>query len=558
MSFAQCFLVLAMAVSTDLVTGSHTGFLKTRSDGSGTQISKQEVQLSLLEEIESSIGSGAAAKKLKQLEAQLQPMYNALPKNEHGGLSREVVRYALHRIFVQRHGWVVKGLDPAGDSFNSSSPAGVLKDQVPAYIQSLFEDRLHGKGMGLHELAVFAATIEHLIHNEAVGKLGDALNVQQILPTSAMTEKEADEVLDTYMMAYIVGEDLTNMTIYQAADTMKEMPELYPAWKETQEYMRRKRASITAGTQSNEINFATLAKVAEDASEHFGVFQNKDCQELKNKLVAMEDRGSGRIRLADFYKPALDGAWEFQESVSYLRQLGALDESDSKDKRVILANYLTSQTNCIASSSFYSVCCIDECEALIGQLEKEIAAPEAFPEQIVSLVGKQSSSSVTAPRSLPSALLDRLEGIAATHAGTVPIHGRLFAQWMHHAFPRECPYPHLSGTYNPQLPDEFESNGQMSIASEAEMLQYSSPFDKKESAAATPEVEELEELQMPWSFEEELITARIARPYQSATSMQTALRKFAMFALLISVAIGFFRTFKSALPMEDYKASKLV
>jgi len=551
-------LVLAMTAGAPFVSGSHTGFLRTRTDGSDGQISKQEVQLSLLEEIESSIGSGAAAKKLKQLEAQLRPMYNALPKNEHGGLSREVVRYALHRIFVQRHGWIVKGLDPAGDSFNSSSPTGVLKDQVPAYIQSLFEDRLHGKGMGLHELAVFGATIEHLVHNEAVGKLGDALQVQQILPTSTMSEKEADEVLDTYMMAYIVGEDLKNMTIYHATETIKEMPELYTAWKETQVYMRSKRASITAGTQSHEINFATLAKVAEDASEHFGVFQNKDCQELKNKLVAMEDRGSGRIRLADFYKPALDGAWEFQESVSYLRQLGALDESDSENKRVILANYLTSQTNCIASSSFYSVCCIDECEALIGHLEKEIAAPEAPPEQIVSLVGKQSSSSVIAPRNLPSALLERLEGIAATHAGTVPIHGRLFAQWMHHAFPRECPYPHLSGTYNPQLPDEFESNGQKSIADEAEMLQYCSPGGKKESATATPELAELEEVQMPWSFEEELITTRIARPNQSASSTQAVLRKVALFASLASVSVGFFRTFKSALPVEDYKASKLV
>jgi len=373
-----------------------------------------------------------------------------------------------------------------------------------------------------------------------------------------MSEKEADEVLDTYMMAYILGEDLANMTIYKATDTLKEMPELYPAWKETQEYMRSKRASITAGTQSHEINFATLAKVAEDASEHFGVFQNKDCQELKGKLVAMEDRGSGRIRLADFYKPALNGAWEFQESVSYLRQLGALDESDSENKRVILANYLTSQTNCIASSSFYSVCCIDECEALIGHLEKELAAPEAPSEQIVSLVSKQSSSSVIAPRSLPSALLERLEGIAATHAGTVPIHGRLFAQWMHHAFPRECPYPHLSGTYNPQLPDEFESNGQKSIADEAEMLQYSSAGDKKEIAAATPELEELEEVQMPWSFEEELISTRIARPHQSASSTQTVCRKVALFALLISVAVGFFRTSKSAMPAEDYKASKLV
>merc|ERR1719343_1639826 len=29
--------------------------------------------------------------------------------------------------------------------------------------------------------------------------------------------------------------------------------------------------------------------------------------------------------------------------------------------------------------------------------------------------------------------------IGKRHAGKVPPHGRLFAQWLHHAYPRECP-----------------------------------------------------------------------------------------------------------------------
>ena len=78
------------------------------------------------------------------------------------------VRYALHRLFVLRHGWAIKGLRSEGETYNSSSPSGVLTDHVPAYIEHLFEQRLGGKGFGLHETAVLAATIEHLIHNEAV------------------------------------------------------------------------------------------------------------------------------------------------------------------------------------------------------------------------------------------------------------------------------------------------------------------------------------------------------------------------------------------------------
>mmetsp|Transcript_72093 Transcript_72093/g.125084 ORF Transcript_72093/g.125084 Transcript_72093/m.125084 type:complete len:556 (-) Transcript_72093:51-1718(-) len=541
-----CFSALANLIALTIVSGS-SSFLKTRVADSEARISLQEVQTSLLEEIEGSLGSGSAAKKLSQLEAQLRPMYQALPKNAQGGLSHSVVRYALHRLFVQRHGWVVKGLDPAGGSFNSSSPAGILKDQVPAFIQDLFEKRLHGKGMGLHELAVFAATIEHLIHNEAVGRLGLSLNVHEILPTSTMSEVEADGVLDTYMMAYILGENLTNMTLDYVKDSLAEMPELYLAWNETQEFMRGMRANTTAATQSHEINFATLAKVAEAAGEHFGSFQDKECRELKSKLVEMEDRGSGRVRLADFYKPALGGSWQFQESVSYLKQLGALDESDPKDTRVIIPNYLMSQSNCIASSSFYSVCCMDECEALMGHLEAEIAGPEAPADRIASLISKLPSSSVNAPWTLSSTQVQRLNDIAASHGGTVPMHGRLFAQWMHHAYPRECPYPHESGTTNPQTEAEWVDNGNEATATEAEMLEYCSP-SQEDGPGATADLGDVE---MPWSHAEELLIGRTSPALKPAPSSWGTFRNFMLFSLMSSVMISLVRMMKSVQPSSN-------
>ena len=77
---------------------------------------------------------------------------------EHGTMEAAPVRYLLHRYFVQKHGWYVKGLEPAGQSWNSSSPSSILKSRVPAFVQSLFEQRLHGEGMGPHEVVVFAAT----------------------------------------------------------------------------------------------------------------------------------------------------------------------------------------------------------------------------------------------------------------------------------------------------------------------------------------------------------------------------------------------------------------
>lgn len=48
------------------------------------------------------------------------------------------------------------------------------------------------------------------------------------------------------------------------------------------------------------------------------------------------------------------------------------------------------------------------------------------------------------PREVSADLSSKLHSIAEHNAGEVPLHGRLFAQWLHLAFPHECPFPHIS------------------------------------------------------------------------------------------------------------------
>merc|ERR1719450_1135543 len=48
--------------------------------------------------------------RLAPLEKLLAPTLNALPRNEHGRFGHKAARYALHRLFVQKHAWYVKGV----------------------------------------------------------------------------------------------------------------------------------------------------------------------------------------------------------------------------------------------------------------------------------------------------------------------------------------------------------------------------------------------------------------------------------------------------------------
>jgi hypothetical protein len=81
----------------------------------------------------------------------------------------------------------------------------------------------------------------------------------------------------------------------------------------------------------------------------------------------------------------------------------------------------------------------------MGQLEANVKAPAAEPDKILAIVTNLSSSTVDAPRELRPELRNKLETAAQRHGGEVPLHGRLFRQWLHYAFPHECPLPISTG-----------------------------------------------------------------------------------------------------------------
>lgn len=551
----MAIMIVMRLIVASIATLHAREFLRATPKVLSERLSEAELRSTLLEEIETSLGAGSAGNRLLLLEANLLPVFNALPKNEHGRLGHATVRYALHRLFVMRHGWSIKGLRADATSWNSSSATGILLGQASSYVQDLFEQRLGGRGLALHELTVLASTIEHLIHNEAAGKMTSVFNVLEISPTSILSDSDANHVLDTYMMAFILGQDLSTLNLKVVKSLNAAMPTLFSGWQEAQEFVRRVKGNIT--NPGEEGDFASMVKTVEVVGEEYGSFQNIECRQLKSTLMKMEDRGTGRVKLSEFYKPALNGNWQFQESVSYLRKVGALDESDSTSKSVIIPNYLYSQANCIASSAFYAVCCKDECEGLLGHIEEKLVVPEATPQEIIRLVSNLPSSTITAPRKMSATLLRRLDDIASQHGGMIPLHGRLFAQWLHHAFPRECPYPHLSGTTSQQTTDEYlAESGDVGEATEEEMRQYMIENSTTDNTADSESVA-VEEL-LEWSTVEELLVVRHEPQLAGATSTRATLRSFIMVVAACSLAYGLVKSFKLPGSASDLDHAKYV
>jgi len=554
-----CILLATLAPLSDA-----SAFLgRLQPQGATGPLSAESEHL-LLVELEAALGSAhrhSTERRLSRLEQRLRPMFGAIRKNKNGKLDAAGAGYVLHRLFVQRHGWFIRSLEPAGGSmakWNSSSPTVVLEERVPEHVQRLFQDRLGENGLGVKELAILAATLEHLVHGEALDRLKVAYLAQGVSQDDVLSEEEAAQILEMYMSIYILGfmhTNLTTMTGPIAQELHANINEVYPTWPETQQFLREVYRSVAP--KRDYLYFNEVENVIAEIGERYGRFQDIECRQLKDLLVASEDPsigGAGRVRISDFYKKALDeGKWQFTESVDYLRNLGALDESDASNPRVIIPNYISGPSNCVASSAYYSVCCLDECEGILGQLEQGIAAPEASVSTILSRVSMTPSASMPSNRTLSAWLQHRLEEVGKHHGGLVPLHGRLFQQWLHYAYPRECSFPHVSGTVNPQhLEDMLEllngTNEEVAAASETQMRAVVEAAPPLKHRIPGSEAGALEESGM-WSMEEELVVWHQANDPREWGRLlaQGHIRGVAMIGAALSLSMALVRSLEPAL-----------
>mmetsp|Transcript_122521 Transcript_122521/g.212575 ORF Transcript_122521/g.212575 Transcript_122521/m.212575 type:complete len:607 (+) Transcript_122521:125-1945(+) len=424
-----------------------------RSDGvvaSPEKPNKPTFQL----EVEAALGGSGYPYKfderdIQALKAVLRTTFQTLPRNKHGNLGENSVRYALNRLFLARHGWSIRGLDQVGGDANTSFPSQV---QLPSSLGALFEKRLTTRGLDLDDIVILAAAIETLAHKEELKNLDALFRMYRISYEAKVSVEEIDFLLDIYLAAHLLGTDITKKTREQLIEQVHEIQEIYPQWREAQKFAhgvrqelcRREKGAAAGqqprpGEQRVSLNFSRATAVVAEIAEQFGRWRNSDCQVMKRRLTELEDKDPGCVSASSFYKGMQRPG---DSKIAHLRQLGVLDESDLSNVRIVSPNFLSSVQNCVQSSKYYSVCCQDECEELVTHIERRVRVPAAPASQLLSIVAALPSSTVRSNRTLTLGLPRRLEKIAKLHGGLVPIHSRLFRQWLHEAYPRECGYPH--------------------------------------------------------------------------------------------------------------------
>jgi hypothetical protein len=152
-----------------------------------------------------------------------------------------------------------------------------------------------------------------------------------------------------------------------------------------------------------------------------------------------------------------------------LEKLGVLSKSsDGGHQELIISNYINSQSMCLSTASFYTACCMNECEGLLAMLEREAASPAMEPEELGRLMKNLPGPGIS------NSLLQEMHGLADTSSGKVQLHSRALASWMHKAFPLECPAPdvqHNQKVTNPKTPDEWIGDNDLQVQELQEMME---------------------------------------------------------------------------------------
>ncbi|CAJ1446590.1 unnamed protein product [Effrenium voratum] len=347
----------------------------------GHQLAVDEFQESLQETMQAILRGGSMTQHLEDIERSIWQTYQSLPKNEVGHIGPRAIRYLVHNYFAKEHGWLIKGLEPHGHQQEVSEihEVSILQDKAPMLVESLLEAQRADRGLSLMDAVAMVATLERLIFDEAVLLLHAAYKLNSMAPGARLSEANLHEVLTSYLVLFEMGQkaDLNNTDLHRAlksraASAGGNWPLLMEFEQDAvKNYMFANKDVRNPFLGAEEFGLDDAVEIVQNLAGDYGKWQNTECRQMKRELMDLDVEGTGLVPLYKFYSQPENADYHFTETENYLKDIGAL-QSNQKDSYVRIANYMTGPSNCIASSSYYSVCCLNECEGLMNELESKV------------------------------------------------------------------------------------------------------------------------------------------------------------------------------------------
>jgi hypothetical protein len=480
-------------------------------------------------------GTATVNTRFAAIEASTWQTFQALPKNEAGRLAPRAVRHIVHAYFAREHGWLIKGLEPHGMQTISSNvhDVSILQDKAPLLVENLLEARQAKRGLNFNDVVTMIAVLEQMMFDESMTLFQAAYRLNRLPQEEEIEESTLHKVLQSYLVLFGQGSK-ANLVDVELHQKLMERARARPEIEEFEHdavlnyvFSRRHQANPF---KARRYSFQMAAEIMEDLAQQYGKWQNSECRDMKAHLAELDPEGLGRVPLGLFYAQPAGATYHFAESQDYLRQIGALDETVPGNPQVYIANYVTGPSNCIASSAYYSVCCLSECDDILGDLERTVGAPRASADTLLSLIRNMSHAN------MEHNLADKLRTIASQNGGEVPLHGRLFAQWLHFAFPHECPFPSIVDSSSALSASQWMDGKSTASAEERKKHVESAPLQ------AAPTAEEFD-INGRWSEHEVLpFHESHAGSFRIGSGAMRAMMQIVALCLVLRSALAAWRT----------------
>ena len=409
-----------------------------------------------------------SADRLLHVEESLRPSYEAFPKDARGNLPPHQVLPALTRAyFAKEHGWLVRGLESPGAPIISpgeshedahvaitGGPGGlyevqILKDKAPGLAAALRDAALSpvaaSAGLSLGDISRTVAALEQLLLEESLPLLRasyflDGLDSGEDAQVPAVVEEwQAHEALLSYLLLFRHGlpRSLTDVESHQR---LKQRAMKTADWSALKKFEAQALSEVVSGGTGKigKISWSQASEAVSVLAMRYGRWQESECEDMKSTLLKM-DAGGGRVKLQDFHGSPKHPHYQFTEKEDYLRKAGILVE-EGDEQYVLIANYLLGPSNCIASSEYFAVCCLNQCEQVVSRLETILQAPAATVGQIMDAasgirgnIGNIGNSSHDTHDDPPTAELQESLGMLVDNTGAVVLHSPGFRRWLHQA-----------------------------------------------------------------------------------------------------------------------------
>jgi hypothetical protein len=320
------------------------------------------------------------------------------------------------------------------------------------------EDKVGQQGFDLKILAIFVATLKHLLHGDQQESLKEVWSLYGLQPEDVVDAQKVSDLVEVFIAHHVYTYDGYNIdgedkgfvpSMEVAKNEVQELREVYSGWPKLRAFMEEEVRGY-----GKKLKFQDASLIADRVLEYFRKVSGSMCHEMEQKIGSFRGGEKGRVKLADLRTLQGNGESLVNENLEYLDQLGALDGSTEDDAYVFVPNYMLGPSNCDMTTSFYDLCCPNPCDMHKEHLERELLSTKSNRSSAIAVITETVQQHLGS--ALPVDMLKTLDIIATAHEDAIPIHSRAFADWLHEVFPRDCPHTRakdFSGEAGDLLPD---------------------------------------------------------------------------------------------------------